>query len=136
MFSKLKKYRTSLLLVAAALLLVAGGSVMGARAQLTIQSEQYRGDFELDHLAVALVENGVQTSTQDEQLLQHLDQKVQPGMVYQEEISAENTTDIDHFLRLTIRKYWMKDGEKDQTKDPSLIHLFYMTVGKFNEGPW
>lgn len=135
-FRKLMKSKKTLALALITVLLFAGSGIMGARAQLTIQSQEYRGDFELDHLSVALVENGVQTRKQNETLLQHMKQKVQPGLVYKEEISAENTSDIKHFLRLTIRKYWMKDGKKDVTKDPALIKLYYNKEGQYNTSRW
>ena len=54
-FRKLMKSKKTLALALITVLLFAGSGIMGARAQLTIQSQEYRGDFELDHLSVALV---------------------------------------------------------------------------------
>lgn len=133
---KFRKSKAAVALMVIAVLLFASGGFMGARAQLNIQSQQYEGQFELDHLAVALLENGNPTAAQESALLGDLEGSIQPGMLYKEEIAARNTTDIDHYLRLTIRKYWIKDGVKDQTKDPALIHLYFDEEGSYNQGPW
>ena len=60
---------------------------------------------------------------------------VEPGRTYKEEIKAENGNDIDEYVRLTVRKYWVKDGKKDTTLSPDLIKLSYN--GKdYNSGAW
>ena len=51
--------------------------------------------------------------------------KVEPGRTYKEEISAENGSNINQYVRLTVRKYWVKGGKKDTTLSPELIKLTY-----------
>ena len=61
--------------------------------------------------------------------------KVEPGRTYKEEISAENGSNINQYVRLTVRKYWVKDGKKDTTLSPDLIKLTYN--GKaYNSTDW
>ena len=143
--------RTTALIVAAVLLL-AGGGVAGTRAALNIQSDYYRAQFYLNHLQVHLIENGKDVCERSGHLndlngdtktrgalatsLEYsYDSKtdtetlgtVEPGMVYKEEVAAKNGSDIDEFVRITVRKYWMepekdKDGNvvKDENGDPKM----------------
>ncbi|MBE6040931.1 MAG: hypothetical protein E7220_00240 [Clostridiales bacterium] len=62
--------------------------------------------------------------------------KVEPGRTYDERIGAKNGEDVDEYVRLTVRKYWVNDeGEKDTTLSPDLIKLEYN--GKaYNSGAW
>ena len=61
---------------------------------------------------------------------------VDPGRTYKEEISAENGSDINQYVRLTVRKYWVDNkGKKSTVMDPALIKLSYN--GKdYNSGAW
>jgi len=62
--------------------------------------------------------------------------KVEPGRTYKEEISARNGTKIDEYVRLTVRKYWVKDGKaKDTRLDPDLIKLTYGDKA-YNSSAW
>ncbi len=120
-------------LVAAALVLFAGGTFTGTRAVLNIFSPEHFLEFETDTQYVQIQENG-EASTK---LLTNLGGKVIPGKVYDEQIRAKNTTtDADQYVRIVIRKYWMDgdnkvhsfgdetdDGETVTIPDPSLIKL-------------
>ena len=164
--------RTTALFVAA-VLLFAGGGVAGTRAALNIQSELYRAHFYLNHLQVHLVENGKDVCTRSghinnldgnnktrgplaTSLEYSYDAKtdtetlgsVEPGKLYQEEIAAHNGSDIDEFVRLTVRKYWVKtdedgnvvmngkDPEKADNMSPDWIHLSYKGSEDGNAGAW
>lgn len=158
--------RTTALLLAAALFLI-GGSAAGTRAALTIADETFTGHFYLNHLQVHLIENGEDVCGGDNTLdaegkmenarlataLGYEDEdnlgKVVPGKKYTEEIAAKNGTDIDQFVRLTVRKYWVvtddegkviKDDEgkvqKNTELSPSLIHLTYGTGDDYNSSAW
>ena len=61
--------------------------------------------------------------------------KVEPGRTYKEEISAQNGSNIDQYVRLTVRKYWVKDGKKDTTLNPELIKLTY-NGDAYNSSDW
>ncbi len=173
--SKMSK-RSLVLLVVAALFLSAG-TFAAAKTVLDIQSEYYRAQFYLNHLQVHLIENGKDVceraghkndldsgSKVTGELATTLgyDHKngkseklgsIEPGKHYKEEIAAQNGSDIDEFVRLTVRKYWMEpqkdaDGNvvKDENNDPVLvkssklkpsrIHLFYKGKEGYNSNAW
>lgn len=131
----MKKNRISnktIALVAAAVLLFAGGTFTGTRAVLNIFSPEHFLEFETDSQFVEIQENGSSTST----LLGFMNGKVIPGKVYDEQIRAKNTTtDADQYVRIIIRKYWKDkngkahsfgdtvDGKKVTIPDPSYIKL-------------
>lgn len=161
--TKLSK-RTMALLVAAGLLFT-GGAVTGTRAALNIQSEYYRAHFYLNHLQVHLIENdkdvcdraghandlnGDAKTTGELATDLKYEHKVgsdevlgsvEPGKTYREEIAAENGSDIDEFVRLTVRKYWMEPTEdgsmvKSSTLSPDRIQLMYGGKVGYNTGSW
>ena len=131
----MKKNRISnktIALIAAAVLLFAGGTFTGTRAVLNIFSPEHFLEFETDHQQVQIQENGKASTT----LLTKLEGKVVVGKKYDEQISAKNTTtDADQFVRIVIRKYWKDkngkvhsfgdtvDGKTVTTPDPSIIKL-------------
>ena len=63
------------------------------------------------------------------------DTKLIPGKKYKEELSIQNTGDIDQYARVTIYKYWKtKDSdnvktEKNTTVSPALIHVELANLG-------
>ena len=78
---------------------------------------------------------------------------IEPGKLYKEEIAAQNGSDIDEFVRLTVRKYWMepqKDADGNVVTDesgdpvlvkssklkPSRIHLYYKGKEGYNSNAW
>ena len=69
--------------------------------------------------------------------------KVSPGRVYKEKISAENGSNIDQYVRLTVRKYWVKDGVKVTSLNPEQIRLVYgkddtskKAADQYNKSAW
>ncbi len=129
---------------------------MGTRSALTIQSENLDSHFELDHIFVQLLEGHDGTYTrvgkQDEaggELIAYMKEEsdkpvghIDPGRIYDEHIAAKNETGtadvspVDQYLRIIVKKYWIdKDGNKDNTLDPSLIKLTYGN-NEYNQGPW
>ena len=119
--------KTSIALMLAAVLLLTGGTVLAATNAPDIISEDYKSEFELDHIDVALMENGVQSDKiSSGSLLGALGGKAQPGRSYKTELAAKNMTDTDEIVRMIIRVYWIDaDGNKDVTVDPGLIELSY-----------
>ena len=131
-------------LVAAALVLFAGGTFTGTRAVLNIFSPEHFLEFETDSQFVEIQENEISTST----LLDFMKGKVIPGKVYDEQIRAKNTTtDADQYVRIIIRKYWMDDngkvhsfgdtvdGKTVKTPDPSLIKLTMANTNLWQRNP-
>ena len=139
--NKKKLPKKSVALIAAALLLFAGGNVVGTQAQLSIFSEDYNAEFELDHLDVALVENGDDTIAQEgKALITPLANQFEPGRVYKEEIAAKNESDVPEYVRLSLRTYWASYDEsgklvKHPELDPSLIELTF-DDDAYNNGAW
>ena len=170
MKKKVKFSKRTMALLVAAVLLFAGGGVAGTRAALNIQSELYRAHFYLNHLQVHLLENGKDvcgeqnnldgTSKVTGNLATSLGYKsisepgtIEPGKLYEERIAARNGNNIDEFVRLTIRKYWVQtekaeDGTytikknekgepvKVENMDPAWIHLTYEGSEDGNTGAW
>lgn len=151
--------RTAALLIAAALLLVSG-TVTGARAAFIAQSDLYRAQFYVNHLQVHLLENGKDvcggantiegSSKVTGALATSLGYSkngntetlgtVDPGRAYAEVIQAENGKDVEQYVRLTIRKYWLKKDANGNTVkatelSPSLIKLTY-NGGEYNKTDW
>ena len=60
---------------------------------------------------------------------------VEPGKTYKEEISAKNGQNINQYVRLTVRKYWVKDGKKNTKLSPSMIKLTY-NGSAYNKAAW
>ncbi len=120
-----------LFLLAAALLLV--GTVGGVQAALTIFSDEYLSGMTLNHIGVALLENGSQiayrtygdgygagwSEQQDGEItLSSLgsDKEVLIGKQYDCAITAQNTGSIDEYVRVTVRKYWVEEASSSDSK--------------------
>ena len=172
MKKKVKFSKRTTALIVAAVLLFAGGGVAGTRAALNIQSELYRAHFYLNHLQVHLLENGKDVCGEKNDLdgsskvtgnlatslgYEGIDKQlgtIEPGKLYEERIAARNGNNIDEFVRLTIRKYWVQtekaeDGTytikideetgepaKAENMDPAWIHLTYEGSEDGNTGAW
>ena len=112
----MKKNRISnktIALIAAAMVLLAGGTYTGTRAVLNIFSPEHFLEFETDSQAVQIQENGNAATA----LLGGLNGKIVPGKAYDEQIRAKNnTSDADQFVRIVVRKYW-KDAAGNKAKD-------------------
>lgn len=146
---KLKKLITSpastiILFIAAAGLLLFS-AIGGIRAALTYFSETYTEQGYLYNIGVSLreqcqtgdsrivayrdhipntpdqwdeVEGGI-GKLLDSQYFLGDDPELIPGKTYPEEISVENTGNVDEFVRVTIYRYWLRpDGEKASSFDP------------------
>ena len=112
----MKKNRISnktIALIAAAMVLLAGGTYTGTKAVLNIFSPEHFLEFETDSQAVQIQENGNAVTA----LLGGLSGKIIPGKANREEIRAKNnTSDADQFVRIVVRKYW-KDAAGNKAKD-------------------
>ncbi len=131
--------------VAIALLL--GSSIGGARAALTYFSETYASQVQMSDIGVTLVENGKDVAWRNynssadgswdeatgEMFADLSDGTVQPGRSYPEEIRVRNSGNINQYVRVIIRKYWL-DAEGNQVDPrkmteltPDLIRLNLLT---------
>lgn len=115
-------------LFALALVLLGGSTVGGARAALTIESQDYNSEIGTSHIGVALVENTKRLGD-DGKLLGDLlsrngDTALKTGKHYKEELAVENTGAIDAYVRVTVYKYWLDEqGNKYPAMDPQWIKL-------------
>ena len=160
-----------LFLVAAGLLSV--GVVGGTQAALQVYSGNYYSAIDMDHIGVTLLENstpiawrnygttaGAGFSEQAGQItLDALagDKEMMIGKGYPCEIAVRNTGTIDEYVRVTIRKYWVKnvtaaeangsfrfDSEAntkitDDIYNPDYIQLTYQsgsTAAAYNSTDW
>lgn len=134
--------KSALLLTASALLLI-GSTVGSTRAALTYYSENYSAQIEMQNIGVSLLENGDVVSSQDftsknqqevtnGELLTGLlgkKEKFAPGKKYKEELSVQNSGNIDTFVRVILTKSWQnKEGKKNTTLSPDLIELNFLTT--------
>lgn len=133
----------TMLLFAAAVLMLLGSSIGGARAALTYYSETYVSRIQLFDIGVTLNENGTEIAertystgrqdgtwdgTEKGKLLEHMlenpntgeEEPLKLGKSYQEELTVSNSGTINEFVRVTIYKYWVdKDGNKlTHAEDP------------------
>ncbi len=136
---KIKSYlfRPVFLLSAAAVLL-AMSALGSARAALTYYSENYSAEVTVSSIGVSLMENGQRVSYRDYeqggqwnegtgQLLQDLTEEGEapvPGKAYPERLSAQNSGQIDTYVRMILYRDWENpEGRRDNTLSPALIDL-------------
>ena len=137
----------SVALFAAAAALLLTGTIGGIRAARTsFYSETYMSRVEMHNIGVTLNENekGVSWrdygSESDGTWREHVPGELlarfrnedgthsfQLGTTYDERLSVTNSGTIDEFVRVTVYRYWEKDGIKQQSLDPALIDLHFVT---------
>ena len=129
--------------VAAGILLLVS-TVGGARAALTIKSDEYEAEFSMYHIGIQLNENDKPVAWRYYQEdAWHVDEgsfngtasllagieEFSFGTTYPEVLTVTNNGAIDEYVRVTIRRYWLdEDGSKLTELDPSLIDL-HLTEG-------
>ena len=114
-------------------LLFTGMQMSASKAELNPLEESVIGEFEVAHLKVNISENG---SITNQSILTDLGESVEPGKSYREELAAVNSTDMEEYVRVIVRKYWMNaNGEKQADLDPSLIVLSY-NEAEYNQDAW
>ena len=162
------------LLFLLAVVLLFAGSVGGTQAALQIYSSDYISAFELDHIGITLYENGTPvsfrnygdaaasgfTEKQDGDLVLKTledDPSFQIGRKYPFVITCKNTGTIDHYLRVTVYKYWVQVGKDEKfglkgwfhglssnmkkqldndKHNPATIHLGYNGSEGYNTSAW
>lgn len=160
-----KLSKRTLALLAATALLFGGGSFAGTKAALTYFSNDYTAGFELDHMQVHLLENGEDVCHGNNEALKKANKykgnlveylgytntshesgdpaytlgtpgKVEPGRKYIEKLQAWNSNNVDEYVRIIVRKYWVDNtGKKSPVMDPALIKLTY-NGSPYNSDAW
>lgn len=127
-------------MLAAAIVLLLGSSVGGARAALTYYSENYTTRVSMNNIGVTLLEDGNRLSWRDysersdgswnenrgtlKLAAADADGTVKIGKFYDENLSVKNSGDIDGYIRVVIKRYWENpDGARCQDLSPDLILL-------------
>lgn len=118
-----------------ALSLLSVGAIGGTQAALNIRSNNYYSAFNLDHIGVALLDNGtvvaqrtftdaVSEDVNDAVIIEPTpplkygyltpdlkeDKEVKIGKQYDMPITVQNTGTIDQYVRVTLRKYWVANA--------------------------
>lgn len=130
-------------------------TVPGARAALTFFSDDYVAEIQQTHIGVVLTErtgdeaaahevSGEGALISDPKTLLGADDAIVLGQTYTEELSAQNaSSDMDEYIRLTVRKYWVtgeeaKGDARDTRHKSSKLNPAYIQMG-FDEnstGDW
>ena len=132
-------HKTTMALLALAVILLAASALGSTRAALTYFSDNYTAQLEVSHIGVTLVENGKDISSRDYagsgdawkesqgELLKDMlgkEEKVALGKKYDEKLTVRNSGAIDEYVRVSIVKSWTdKDGNKVTSLSPKLIDL-------------
>lgn len=147
----MKSPKTTVVAFGLAVALLLFSSIGGTRAALTYFSETYASRVQMSNIGVTLMEksdkdekakevskrdysdasNGVWSENTGKLLEGMLikGEKLKPGKKYKEELSVQNTGDIDQYVRVNIYRYWVEgnkegeDAEKIVNLDPELIEL-------------
>ena len=141
----MKKFRelisrpsVTLALFALALVLLAGSTVGGARAALTIESKDYQSKVSTSSIDVALVETNVKDgdwAVVDGKggLFSNLlgsDASLKIGKAYPEYLAVKNTGAMSEYVRVSVYKYWLDEsGKKYPDMDSQWIKLGFKTDG-------
>ena len=134
---KLLSNTAYLAMLALATVLILVGTIGGVQAALRIQSKALGASFEMVDLKTALVENEVTaegadallgdsfvTANAGNGLTSRADVKI--GRQYDEVLKAENSGNVDQYVRVTVRRYWTDQDGKDVELDPDLIELHFV----------
>lgn len=123
----IKPSKRTVALLAATILLLSSGGIMGTNAALNITTEgdrAYDATIATDRLSVQLIENGEELDDEATLFAELQESGVEPGMPYKETIGVKNNGQAAEYIRVVVRKYWTDpDGNKDTKLKPSLIEL-------------
>ncbi len=131
-----KLFKSPVIILAIALVLIAASGIGATRAAIVYQSAAESVNFETAQLSVALQEGaeGTDYATVEDRVADNatsygltfpgIDRdNFKIGNTYSENVQVYNSGTYDEYVRLIVTKSWYKDGVKDTTLDPSLISL-------------
>ena len=124
----LSRPTVTIALFALALVLLGGSTLGGARAALTVESQDYNSQVETYNIEVELLENG--NTVEDggtlfaDLLHRNGDKALKTGKHYAETLAVQNTGAIDAYVRVSVYRYWLdENGDKYPTMDSKWIML-------------
>jgi len=85
----------------------------------------------LTHMLDAIGENGEPVKDENGNIVTE-ELKIGDDYKYKEELSIMNSGSIDQYARVSIYKYWEKDGKKLTNLSPDLIHLNFVNCDGAN----
>ena len=145
----MKKFRelisrpsVTIALFALAIVLLGGSTVGGARAALTVESQEYNSQVQTYNIDVALLENGSEVKAGGNLLVDLLqrngDKTLKIGKEYTENLAVQNTGKIDEYVRVTVYKYWMKKDPQDNNKYKKVADMesSWIELGFVTDGGW
>ena len=134
--------KKSIVLLAAAAVLLIASAAGSTRAALTYYSENYSAEVTVSNIGVTLKENGNAVGYRNYigdgkwdvvngKLLENMlaeGEELTLGKDYEEALSVYNSGAIDSYVRVILTKNWVDaDGNVDQTLDPAIIELDFVT---------
>lgn len=140
---KLKKFMFSpkgtLVAFGAAMVLLLLSSIGGARAALTYYSDNHMTEINTRYIGVSLMEGKDEIaksarSSSDQigrgtlqlpEIKKETGGKAKVGALYAENLSVENSGEIDQYVRVTVYKCWEKGGASQTDLYPGYIELGY-----------
>lgn len=109
---------------AAAIGLLAFSGIGIARAVPSVRTENEYTSIAHDSIGVTLMENGTPTSgTLLGTLLNQTNGKLILNNTYDEALNVSNTGEINEYVRVTVRKYWVGADGKSTDLSPDLIEV-------------
>ena len=116
----------TLLMFIAAIAMMIVSTVGITRAAMT-ETETYDSQIDMKNIGVILQENGLEVEG-DNLLFEFVRGdygKFKIGVTYPEVITVQNSGDIDEYVRVIVKKYWVDDGtgKKNNELDPKYIEL-------------
>ena len=110
---------------AAAIGLLAFSGIGIARAVPAIRTDNEYTNIAHESIGVALLENGVTPpgGTLLGTILNQTNNKLVLNHAYNEPLSVRNTGEINEYVRVTVRKYWVGADGKETDLSPELIHV-------------
>ena len=136
--------KSTLVLLAAAAVLLISSAVGSTRAALTYFSENYQAQVTVSNIGVSLMENDKEDPISYRNYLENGEWDVENGEIlkdilndefvlgetYPEELKVYNSGAIETYVRVILTKTWInQEGNVDQTLDPNLIQLSGMGEG-------
>ena len=122
-FRGTKLSKRTLALLAAAVIMLGGSGVTGAKAALTVFSPNYDATIQTNAIDVAIIEkvDGAATTIANTTELKPgtltltNDEAIAIGKKYTDVISVKNTTQVPEYVRVIVRKYWYEKGKTEKT---------------------
>lgn len=96
---------------------------MGTKAALNVTGDPFEANIHTDMVAVQITEAGEPVGVKElpdgdtsGTIFTNVPSKFEPGMTYPAEVGVTNTGEADAYVRVVVRKYWLKTTEENTTE--------------------